>query len=640
MLRDVLARDAQRVVGAGERRALALPLDVAARTLRLAEEPRLAVEHLNVRKVGERPAERGRVRRDKVPQRRRVGQQCSAQRRVDAVAGKDAARRAPQFGAHVEGTHRRAPVHDCAAIECRREQESSQRVSLNDKRAILAGIEALQMQRAVRPAVKVPFDHNGRTERNELGHGHIGMSVQQIDSVALNGERIAVVARVEFGIAFKHMHLDIGRDAGKRGGQKEAGNASADNDDLLNCSSMSSSDVKIADVSTVADFELQLSALSDAMDKRTLCNGVLRRSASEAALSDVLQRVLQLDVRPLLNNNTVDDFVYTVCARTHLFERLLTLLRALERDADALPISNATATRAVRECALQPDAIELLTALMRFFRPGTVAGRLLDALEVLDPADDATIEFLVDRLVTCRDAAIARDLFYQCARLRRVETFRRVFAAHPSPALANRALRVAAASGDIDFVRAMLSFASIRQDIGIDRCLALRDAVQSNHAHVVAALLAVDELVSECVLRALQFGFQRASPLPMRCLKLLVDDARVDPLSAEHVPFAVAPVDSVHALARIHGDEVPELSELVWMMVLQRSLIRAWPLAAVEQLPPYVVLEILDLIEPKAHLVSHARKLQWVLRLRKSVANVRQATVGGKQSATSMLNCE
>jgi hypothetical protein len=163
----------------------------------------------------------------------------------------------------------------------------------------------------------------------------------------------------------------------------------------------------------------------------------------------------------------------------------------------------------VRECALQPDAIELLTRLMRFFRPGTVAGRLLDALEVLDPADDATIEFLVDRLVTCRDAAIARDLFYQCARLRRVETFRRVFAAHPSPALANRALRVAAASGDIDFVRAMLSFASIRQDIGIDRCLALRDAVQSNHAHVVAALLAVDELVSECVLRALQFGFQR-----------------------------------------------------------------------------------------------------------------------------------
>ena len=111
------------------------------------------------------------------------------------------------------------------------------------------------------------------------------------------------------------------------------------------------------------------------------------------------------------------------------------------------------------------------------------------------------------------------------------------------------------------------------------------DAVQSNHAHVVAALLAVDELVSECVLRALQFGFQRSSPLPMRCLKLLVDDARVDPLCPEAVPFGVAPVDSVHALARVQGSEVPELSELVWMMVLQRSLIKAWPLAALEQLP-------------------------------------------------------
>lgn len=383
------------------------------------------------------------------------------------------------------------------------------------------------------------------------------------------------------------------------------------------------SEVKIADVSTVAEFESQLSTLRDAMDKRTLCNGVLRRSASDAALSDVLERVLALDVRPLLNNNTVDEFVYTICARTHLFERLMTLLEALECDAESLPISNATATRAVRECALQPNAIELLTRLIRFCRPGTVAGRLLEALEALDPADDAAIEFLIDRLVLYRDAAIARHLFYQCARLRRVDSFRRVFAAHPSPALANRALRVAAASGDIDFVRAMLSFASIRQDIGIDRCLALRDAVQSNHAHVVAALLAVDELVSECVLRALQFGFQRASPLPMRCLKLLVDDARVDPLAAEAVPFGVAPVDSVHALARVQGSEVPELSDVVWMMVLQRSLINAWPLAALEQLPPYVVLEILDLIVRKAHLVPHARKLQWVLALRRSVEGIR-----------------
>jgi hypothetical protein len=382
---------------------------------------------------------------------------------------------------------------------------------------------------------------------------------------------------------------------------------------------------KIADVQDVAGFESQLDSLDNALDKRTLCIGVLRRSASEPALHAVLERLLQRDdAVAMLNNNTVDDFVYTVCTRTHLFGPLLTLLHNLERHAENLPISNATATRAVRECAIQPDSIALLTSLLQFCRPGSVGGRLLDALEVMDPTDDATIEFLVDRLIVFRDATMARDLFYQCARLRRVDTFRRVFAVHPSPALANRALRVAAASGDIDFVLTMLSFASIRQDIGIDRCLALRDAVFSNHANVVAALLAVDELVGECVLRALQFGYQRQSPpLPMRCLKLLVDDRRVDPLRAEDAPFAVAPIDSVYTLSQIHKGELPDLSELVWMMLLQRVFLRTWPFAALEQLPPYVVLDILDMIEVKSSLVPHAKKLQWILRLRSSVSNIR-----------------
>lgn len=375
---------------------------------------------------------------------------------------------------------------------------------------------------------------------------------------------------------------------------------------------------RLAEIKSAADFDAQFDAATDTLDRQTLVNGAVRLASSSRPLLPVLQRVLQrADCRALLHDSCVDDFVYTVCSRTRNFDGLFAVCGAL-RDEPRFMLSNATATAMARIVAMDTSIarLDVLMALLPFFRPGTVHSRLTDAFETTDPEDFELCDRLFE-LLLAGPFFDAKVLFYNVARLRRADLFARLFAVRPFPDQANRALRVAAAS-NTPLLTTFLAYPAIRASINLDGCLPLRDAIQARNCASVAALLGVAELAPHAVVRALQSAFQQSAPLPLQCIKLLIDDPRVDPLTAEALPFAVPIYRSVYTLASVRP-EVPELHSLLWMIVCQRLFMPTWPLSASPLLPPYVMLEVLDWLHPACDVVPHALKLAWLLQLRKSV---------------------
>jgi hypothetical protein len=393
--------------------------------------------------------------------------------------------------------------------------------------------------------------------------------------------------------------------------------------------------LRLAEIDCVGEFDSQLAQVRDShVDVATLVNGTLRLATIERR--DLLERVLRdADLRKLVDRQFVD------CVATHAvsvkrdFAKLQCVMSCVGDDAQQFLLSNATGTALVRVIAIELShepglQLALLSETMRFISPGSASVRLLDCLELLAETDVLLCDFVFERLFPSSHAHLQwhgsaslnvfRQGLYHVARLRRSDLFERLMAAVPADdgGVANRALRVSAASNPA-FLRQMLTHQSIRDAINLDRCLALSDAVVANQAESVAAILQVPQLKGAAILRALQLGFQAAGTPPVACIRLLVADPRIDPLSAEPLPFAVPVVKDLAALSSLR----PELEEVLWGVVLTRVVFATWPLAALAIVPIYVMVDILDAL-PAAELVSARRKLHWITRLRGSVARIKE----------------